>query len=281
MIRRRHATSQGKPGRKTVSYRPVLELLESRQLLTAGLASQLANSPGAIAEPAPALVPQPLDSPVDGQGEGVAAVPHPILILPGILGSLPVDNLADWLTFDPESMSPEHLRVDPIKLSYDDLMAALIAAGYNDAPQAGLQTLWAAPDHWRLPVLPRDGALDGHIDTTQLDPSDSVWEYGVEYVHYWINRARDAWVDGGLDPGQFSVDIVAHSMGGLLARSYLQSDLYQPGEVNQLLMLGTPNHGAVDAYQIREWINGTLTLCRMLLWTALPRGLPTRARSWS
>ena len=65
---------------------------------------------------------------------------------------------------------------------------------------------------------------------------------------------------GSLDPSLFAVDIVAHSMGGLVARSYIQSDLYQAGEVDQLLMLGTPNHGAVDAYQIREWIDLSLDL---------------------
>jgi len=36
-------------------------------------------------------------------------------------------------------------------------------------------------------------------------------------------------------------------MGGLVARSYIQSDRYG-GDVDQLIMLGTPNHGSSDSY---------------------------------
>lgn len=44
-------------------------------------------------------------------------------------------------------------------------------------------------------------------------------------------------------PGGNKVDIVAHSMGGLVARYYIK---YLDGDrhVNKLIMLGTPNHGA-------------------------------------
>ncbi|HAI74049.1 MAG TPA: hypothetical protein DCS28_03305 [Candidatus Moranbacteria bacterium] len=43
------------------------------------------------------------------------------------------------------------------------------------------------------------------------------------------------------------VDIVAHSMGGLLAREYVESDYYAD-DVDQLVTLGTPNNGAPEAY---------------------------------
>ena len=43
------------------------------------------------------------------------------------------------------------------------------------------------------------------------------------------------------------VDIVTHSMGGLLAREYIESDYYS-GDIDQLVMLGTPNNGAPEAY---------------------------------
>lgn len=47
------------------------------------------------------------------------------------------------------------------------------------------------------------------------------------------------------------VDIVAHSMGGLVARSYIQSGDYR-GDVDQFIMLGTPNHGSGDVYTLWE-----------------------------
>ncbi|MEX1112617.1 MAG: hypothetical protein WEC84_04085 [Candidatus Andersenbacteria bacterium] len=44
------------------------------------------------------------------------------------------------------------------------------------------------------------------------------------------------------------VDVIAHSMGGLVVREYLQKEGYTGNEIDQLILLGTPNEGAVDAY---------------------------------
>jgi parallel beta-helix repeat protein len=43
--------------------------------------------------------------------------------------------------------------------------------------------------------------------------------------------------------GVRTVNVVVHSMGGLATRSYIQGPGFQ-GDVNKLVMLGTPNHGA-------------------------------------
>ncbi len=58
------------------------------------------------------------------------------------------------------------------------------------------------------------------------------------------------------------VDIVAHSMGGLVARYYVESDNYN-GDVDQLITLGTPNNGAPEAYLKWEgniWTMGMVDL---------------------
>ena len=47
------------------------------------------------------------------------------------------------------------------------------------------------------------------------------------------------------------VDIVAHSMGGLLAREYIENNYYQ-NDVDQLITLGTPHLGAPKAYLMWE-----------------------------
>jgi hypothetical protein len=57
-----------------------------------------------------------------------------------------------------------------------------------------------------------------------------------------------------------SVDIVAHSMGGLLAREYLQSDYYQ-ADIDQLVTLGTPHNGSPDSYS--RWESGTFALDKL------------------
>lgn len=47
------------------------------------------------------------------------------------------------------------------------------------------------------------------------------------------------------------VNIVAHSMGGLVARRYIESGGYRD-DVNQFVLLGTPNYGSSDVYTLWE-----------------------------
>ncbi|WP_026477741.1 lipase family alpha/beta hydrolase [Alkaliphilus transvaalensis] len=51
------------------------------------------------------------------------------------------------------------------------------------------------------------------------------------------------------------IDIICHSMGGVVARRYLQGDYYK-GDVERFVMMGTPNKGSIDAYYL--WSTGTL-----------------------
>ena len=51
------------------------------------------------------------------------------------------------------------------------------------------------------------------------------------------------------------VDVVAHSMGGLLAREYIASSEYED-DVDQLITLGTPHRGSPNAYLM--WEGGTV-----------------------
>ena len=67
-------------------------------------------------------------------------------------------------------------------------------------------------------------------DVTPASMSDDVFEYGLDYLGYWMKKAIANWRDAhnlNVDPP--SIDIVAHSMGGLVARSYLQSSAYARG----------------------------------------------------
>lgn len=56
----------------------------------------------------------------------------------------------------------------------------------------------------------------------------------------------DALREGGIQ----SVNIVAHSMGGLVSREYIRR---HPGKVKTLVMLGTPNHGSEMATEVK-WL---------------------------
>ncbi len=51
------------------------------------------------------------------------------------------------------------------------------------------------------------------------------------------------------------VDIIGHSMGGIVARSYAQSNLYA-NDIDKLIMIGTPNAGSANAYYF--WSGGEM-----------------------
>jgi pimeloyl-ACP methyl ester carboxylesterase len=93
----------------------------------------------------------------------------------------------------------------------------------------------------------------------------SVSDGAASYLIPWIDRARSR-------SGQSKVILVAHSMGGLISRSYIQSDAYAArNDVERLITLGTPHRGAPEAYY--PWEGGELrwdptvnTVLNVYLW---------------
>lgn len=106
--------------------------------------------------------------------------------------------------------------IDPILHTYDDLIATLDVNGYT--PEVDL---FPFPYNWRR----------SNVETALL-----------------LKEKIDA-VKAICDCEK--VDLVAHSMGGLVARQYIQSDAYEQ-DVDQLIFLGTPHLGAPKAYLMWE-----------------------------
>ena len=151
-----------------------------------------------------------------------AAVRRPVIIVPGILGSLPTSEaLKSYASavveegyWDRSYKTP--LELDPIDHTYDGLIDYLLARGYQR-------------DH-SLFVFPYNWMQDNAVTALQLAQK--------------ITDVKKAC-------GCTQVDIVAHSMGGLIARSYIQSDSYQ-GDIANLIELATPNTGSVADYRVWE-----------------------------
>lgn len=78
------------------------------------------------------------------------------------------------------------------------------------------------------------------------------------------------------------VNVVAHSYGGLVSRSYIQGESYR-GDVANLIELGTPNAGAAEAYSV--WEGGELGMdweqaVHLVRFYAFQRALQGAGLSW-
>jgi len=103
-------------------------------------------------------------------------------------------------------------QIDPIFHTYDNLYAEFAANGY--IPEEDLFTF---PYEWR----------DSNVDSAKK------LKEKIDAIKREIHWPK--------------VDIVAHSMGGLLAREYIESNYYE-NDVDQLITIGTPHLGAPKDY---------------------------------
>lgn len=227
----------------------VLEPLESRLLLSFSPASLVADTdPGG--DPEVEITPE-----------------RPVVILPGVGGVFAREGFKEsWFT--QRGAAPQDLEVDPLGRYYHDLIRTLRDVGYKLD-----QDLFVANYDWRLNPGPTDPTLldadlandvfDGRISGPTADSiTDSTFEFEIDYLGYWLDFASDRWAETHKENGQpqrpSSVDIIGHSTGGLMARTYIQSDAYGATTssgftlptINDLIMVGVPNRGAAKAWNL-------------------------------
>ncbi len=135
-------------------------------------------------------------------------------------------------------------------------------------------------DEWSFPpkveyYTPLINALKDGFAELDLDPEKHVFiafydwrkSNAENYQTYLVPIIQNAKQASGKD----KVDIIAHSMGGILARAYIQGPDYN-NDVDQFITLGTPHQGSSDVYTI--WEGGHIpinwdTTQRLLLKTYL------------
>ena len=141
---------------------------------------------------------------------GIASAANdPVIFVPGFIGSWNWNVLLD--VNQPPAVDQNNWTYPPGFHQYDTLVQVL-------KDSIGPENVYVAFYDWRRPI--------DEIATNYLKPV--------------IQEAQ------ALSPTG-KVDIVAHSMGGLVARAYIQSEDYND-EVDQLITLGTPHYGLSDAY---------------------------------
>ena len=147
-------------------------------------------------------------------------VHNPVILVPGIMGSKSKGFIYPGLPAESPADANDLQLHDPLgQVGWSLLSIALRLKGYRDN-----NTIIPCPYDWRRPL---DEAVE----------------------KYLIPRIDDA----KLRTGKGKVDIIAHSMGGLLVRAYIQGDKYQGrNDINKFAMVGTPNQGAALAYYMWE-----------------------------
>ena len=135
----------------------------------------------------------------------------PIIIIPGIGASVNTDVFTNKILVQTPWGFTSGVK------NYNNLINELEIKGY-----VLNQTLFVAHYDWR----------QNNINSA------------TDYLVPIINHAKQNSQSG-------RVDIIAHSMGGLVARAYIEGNQYY-NDVDQLFLLGTPNYGSSDAYGVLE-----------------------------
>lgn len=145
--------------------------------------------------------------------------PDPVILIPGILGSWQREVCETDPVTNLFGCKSEYVP-DPILNTYDSLWQALINVGYQKNVN-----LFALGYNWRL---------DNNITAGLLKQKIA----NIKQI-----------------TGKSKVDLVVHSMGGLVARAYIQGTDYAD-DVDQLIFLGTPQLGSPEAYLQYEAVEG-------------------------
>lgn len=155
------------------------------------------------------------------------------------------NSVSDGIMFDPWLKNDSSVQVrEPI------VLVPGIGASINpDIMIGGIMN-----DNWTLFSHTYDGIIEAFKEMGYEEDKDFFIAY-YDWRQKNEDSARDylkPLINKVLNLSDASkVNIVAHSMGGLVARSYIQSDDYD-NDVDNLFLIGTPNRGSSDVYPVWE-----------------------------
>lgn len=167
----------------------------------------------------------------------VQAKSRPVVVVPGVMGSKLCNAKGEILWGDRASYSASRLRALRLPSNLQDRDLGIHPCGL-------IETVSVIPLFWEsdvyvelLEFLRGLGYADDDIVKFDYDWRLSNFENA--------NRLKERIEQIGSEQ---KVDIVAHSMGGVVARIYYQS-LGGRDQVGQLIMLGTPHQGSAKIFQ--------------------------------
>jgi hypothetical protein len=180
-------------------------------------------------------------------------VRYPVFIVPGIAGTYATDTGYDLGWIMTRGINPNLMQVDPLGKVYNDMITTFENLGYEQG-----KDLFVVNYDWRLTPGPIDNNIDGHISgLSGVSITSGQYNYGVDYLGWYIKQACERWrqdYERELD----SIDVLAHSTGGLVTRAYIQSNAYgdiydisnnyKLPKIRNFVMIGVPNRGASKAW---------------------------------
>lgn len=175
-----------------------------------------------------------------GYAENIETIPtplQPLILLPGLGSSWN----HEYIILGIDQPQSEWSMTPGVK-AYDGLIQTLRNAGYEtDGPD---KNLFVFNYNWTKPVALIADDLKSYIQTVVNPPSET------------------------------KIDLIGHSLGGLVARTYVQNNHTNP--VDQLLTLGSPHKGVPQVYYL--WEGGDLNKS-LLHWQRIATGLLLYLRS--
>ncbi|GEM_PF-1497351 len=190
--------------------------------------------------------------------KGISPAPKkPVFIVPGVGATYAANISYDMGWMLKRGIEPDSIQIDPLAKVYHDLIITLQNNGY-----VLNKDLFVVNYDWRLQPGPVDNAIDGHINgLTASGISDNQYLYAVDYLGWYIKKATDRWRTDNNEELD-SIDIICHSTGGLVSRTYIQSDAYggvydnvnnyRLPKVRNLVMLGVPSRGASKPWNVLQ-----------------------------
>ncbi|MEN6439557.1 MAG: hypothetical protein ABFD97_13365 [Syntrophobacter sp.] len=195
-----------------------------------------ASSSGATAVKSEAIGVEPDVSVTPGPEANLTAATSagqaPVVVVPGILGSL-----SSCLFVDPASGKP-------------------CPAGFDFHYLYGLQTIHLTPEWILDPIGKTYDSLVEELQYNGFTVYPAPYDWRSQNSITASRTLADITARARLKSGSEKVDIVAHSMGGLVTRSYIEQ--LGMSDVGKFVMLGTPNRGSQDAYYV--WEGGNLSV---------------------
>ncbi len=192
--------------------------------------------------------------------EVMAAGSDPLILIPGFGGTFAANETSAgvnaWLAN--RGQAPSNLQLEPFSGTYQNIVQSLRNVGYADSGAGTTRNLFVVNWDWRLPAAPTDAnsltAPNGEIAATAASITDANLGTGLDYLGNVLADVRTRYGNNA------KVDIVAHGLGGVIARSYIQSAAYRQAglpAVDDLTLVAVPNEGMTDPFNFsgNDWSN--------------------------